>query len=113
MGNHFRIVIEHYKTEHPEEVTVMGTINMTETADSNPRYADFACWQSKWQRPKHPQKRGNVRFKQSRNSWELIYEAVRMFCMPVTQDEVDNAAIRSQEASDHESRPKGEQNPTE
>ena len=112
MGNHMKVLVQHWTDKDPENVQDVASINMSETADSNQQYADFACVQSKWLRPNHPQKRGNVRFKMSRHSWELVYEVVRMFVMPIAQDEVDNAARVEAQEKERASRESGGTEPT-
>jgi hypothetical protein len=95
MPNHFRIKVEHWDDKAPDTVLLMGEINATETADSNPKYADFNCWISKWGRPQHPLARGNVAFQMSRNSWELVYEMLKAFVQPWREKEAEENAVEA------------------
>lgn len=94
MPNHYRIKVEFWNDKAPSDVTVMGEINATETGDSNPAYSDFACWISKWGRPNTPLYRGSVAFDMNRNSWELVYEMLKAFVMPIREQEVEEREFR-------------------
>jgi len=112
MGNHMEILVRYWNDKDPNDKQDIASIKMSETADSNQRYADFACSQSKWQRPGHPMKRGNLRFRLSRPSWELVYEVVRMFVMPREQDEVDSGSRSEKEEEERKIRETGGAEPT-